>query len=129
MLDVLRVFKCTAMAGATRLVGMRHRATVVGEPRGIDSLPRRSQILQLREELMEGAAQPTQIVRPRPRRRGPMEGARDRVLDGACSYFYYLPRYCRRVSSLDCLIFLAERTGLETCVNGSHVANENSDFA
>lgn len=90
MLDVLRVFKCAATAGATRLVGMRHRATVVGKRRGvIDSLPRRSQIFQLREKLMEDAPQRTQITRPRPRRGGPMEGARDRVLDGTYDSFYY----------------------------------------
>lgn len=38
---------------------------------------------------MEGAAQPTRIAGPRPRRRGPLQGARDRVLDGACGSFYY----------------------------------------
>jgi hypothetical protein len=54
-----------------------------------DLLPRRSQILQLREKLMEGAPQPTRIVRPRPRHGGPLEGARDRVVDGACGSFYY----------------------------------------
>lgn len=48
-----------------------------------------SEVLQLREELMEGSPQPTRIVGTRPRRRGPLEGARDRVLDGACGYFYY----------------------------------------
>jgi hypothetical protein len=48
-----------------------------------------SEVLQLREELMEGSPQPPRIVGPRPRRRGPLEGARDRVLDGACGYFYY----------------------------------------
>lgn len=38
---------------------------------------------------MEGSPQPTQIVGMRPRRRGPLEGARDRVLDGAYGSFYY----------------------------------------
>jgi len=51
--------------------------------------PRRSQILQLREKLMEGAPQPTLIVRPRPSHGSPMEGVRDQVLDGACGSFYY----------------------------------------
>jgi len=50
---------------------------------------RRLQILQLREKLMEGAAQPARIAGSRPRRRGPLEGARDRVLDGACGRLYY----------------------------------------
>jgi hypothetical protein len=38
---------------------------------------------------MEGSPQPTRIVGTRPRRRGRLEGARDRVLDGACGYFDY----------------------------------------
>lgn len=49
----------------------------------------RSQILQLRKKLMEGATPPTWIARPRPRHGGTIERARDRVLDGACSYFCY----------------------------------------
>jgi hypothetical protein len=50
---------------------------------------RYSEVLQLCEELMEGASQPTRITGPRPRHGGTIERARDRVLDGACSYFYY----------------------------------------
>jgi hypothetical protein len=38
---------------------------------------------------MEGAPQPTRIARLRPRHGGTIERARGRVLDGACSYFYY----------------------------------------
>jgi len=52
-------------------------------------LSRRSQILQLREKLMEGAAQPTRIAGSRPRHGGTIERVRDRVLDGACGSFYY----------------------------------------
>jgi len=47
------------------------------------------EVLQLCEELMEGSPQPTRIVGTRPRRHDLLEGARDRVLDGACGSFYY----------------------------------------
>ena len=49
----------------------------------------KNEVLQLREELMEGAAQPTWIVGLRPCRGGAMEGARDGVLDGAYGSSYY----------------------------------------
>jgi hypothetical protein len=52
-------------------------------------LPAHSEVLQPREKLMEGAAQPTRIAGPRPRHGGTIERARDRVLDGACGHFYY----------------------------------------
>jgi hypothetical protein len=48
-----------------------------------------SEVLPLREELMEGSPQPTRIVGPRPRHGGAMERARDRVLDGVRGQFYY----------------------------------------
>jgi len=47
------------------------------------------QFLQLREKLMEGAAQPARIAGPRPPNGGTIERARNRVLDGGCGHFYY----------------------------------------
>jgi hypothetical protein len=64
-------------------------AGVVADPTGERARPATSEVLQLREELMEGAPQLTRIARPRPCSGGPMEGARDRVLDGAYGSFYY----------------------------------------
>jgi hypothetical protein len=78
------------IAGDAWLFGLRHKAAVRGRVGGPASRhAAHSEVLQLREELMEGSPQPTGIVGTRPCRRGPLEGARDRVLDGACGSFYY----------------------------------------
>jgi len=77
------------IAGGSWLFGLCHEAAVRGCWRTSEPSCRHSEVLQLREELMEGSPQPTRIVGTRPRRGGPMEGARDRVLDGACGHLYY----------------------------------------
>lgn len=68
---------------------MRDQGSVRGQVAGERFAARRSQILQRREKLVEGAPQPTRIAGPRPRRGGIIERARDRVLDGTWGNFYY----------------------------------------
>jgi hypothetical protein len=77
----------TDPCGARSIAGWCSGA--IAAVRGRATSPATHRVLQLGENLMEGAPQPTRITRPRPRRGGPLEGARDRVLDGACGYFYY----------------------------------------
>jgi len=77
-------------AGGAWLFGLRHEAAVRGRAGGPASRhAAHSEVLQLREELMEGAPQPTRIARPRPRHGGTIERARDRVIDERRGNLYY----------------------------------------